>query len=96
MGIVALALYLIPHINYVRMGQRDVRQMPYSAYRWVARMFESVPKMQCCAFRRCKWSGEMPSASCRCLKAPLLLLQLQAQLPTTCRISTGSMLHTVL
>ena len=39
-GIVALSLYLLPHMNYVRMGQRDLRQMPYSAYRWVARMHQ--------------------------------------------------------
>ena len=39
-GIVALSLYFLPHMNYVRMGQRDLRQMPYSAYRWAARVLQ--------------------------------------------------------
>ena len=36
-GIVALSVYLIPHMSYVRKGQLDLKHMPYSAYRWVGR-----------------------------------------------------------
>ena len=91
-GIVALALYFIPHINYVRMGQRDVRQMPYSAYRWVARMFRSVP--QCSAappgdvdgLVRCRQHlAAAQRHRCCCCSCR-----------HSCRISTCSMLHIVL
>ena len=34
LSIVALALYLLPHFWYVRTGSKDLRTMPYSAYRW--------------------------------------------------------------
>ena len=37
-GIVALSLYLAPHMSYVRKGQLDLKHMPYSAYRWVGRV----------------------------------------------------------
>ena len=55
-GIVALAFYFLPHMNYVRMGQRDLRQMPYSAYRWVARVPQVLYR---CAVRRLQamWGG---------------------------------------
>ena len=34
LSIVGLALYLLPHFWYVRTGSKDLRTMPYSAYRW--------------------------------------------------------------
>lgn len=63
-GIVALSLYLLPHMNYVRMGQRNLRQMPYSAYRWVAR----VPQVfSMCAVLRLQatWGGLVGGCSQR-------------------------------
>eukprot|EP00891_Asterochloris_glomerata_P003520 jgi/Astpho2/3520/Aster-06433 len=32
-GLVALSLYLVPHMVYVKRGQQDLRHMPYTAYR---------------------------------------------------------------
>ena len=39
LSIVALAMYLLPHVWYVQTGSKDLRTMPYSAYRWAGNRY---------------------------------------------------------
>ena len=62
-GIVALSLYLAPHISYVRKGQLDLKHMPYSAYRLAGRGAPCLLHM--CSIVPWGWSGaQSTSATC--------------------------------
>ena len=96
-GIVALSLYLAPHMSYVRKGQLDLKHMPYSAYRWVGRGDSCPLHMRSdVSWGDAVWSGGQPTSANGAWASVLPLpLQLHAQLPTANQTRICNVLHTV-